>query len=179
MGQAALVFVSWKAFSTYVRSSMLSRPTTYDTYWTIFMSDEASLWSTIRVAHDFMKRHDLHSRIAKVFIVLTMVFVLAFPTLASAMTGYTSKVGAFVQDRDQNLIQFSQYKLLAYIIHDGWRIGFSGNYPIVYQNATGKCPKTTTISGLVMLTRIIIHSRSPDLSRQLLLRRFRLSIPIQ
>lgn len=135
---------------------MLDGPTTYDTYWTIFMRDEASLWSTIQIARDFVKRQDLQSRLARLFIVLVMAFVLAFPTLASAMTGYTSKVGAFVQDRDQNLIQFSQYDLLAYTIHDGWRIGLSGDYPITYKLwNNGEFDQADCILNTEVLTSIV------------------------
>ena len=101
------------------------------------MKDEPSFWDIVRFTRDSRKRNGLQSRLAVMFIIFSMVFVLAFPTLASAMTGYTSKVGAFVKDTDENFIQFSQFKLLAYVIHDGWRIGLEGDYPITYGEQYG------------------------------------------
>jgi hypothetical protein len=57
------------------------------------------------------------------FMVATMAFVLAFPTLASAMTGYTSIVGAYILDRQNNWIGFDKFVQVLYTAHDGNRIG--------------------------------------------------------
>jgi len=112
---------------------MGTTPITYDTFWAFFVRDDASLIATLRVIRDFAARRSLRSRVAMVFIVLTMAFVLAFPTLASAMTGYTANSASFVEDTAGNLISFAQFKPLAYMIHDGWRIGLTGDYPIPWE----------------------------------------------
>lgn len=62
-----------------------------------------------------------------VYMVATMIFVLVFPTLVSAMTGYTSVTKAFIQNDDERLILFSDFKVLAYIIHDGFRINMTAD----------------------------------------------------
>ena len=78
---------------------------------------------------------------------LTMIFALAFPTLASAMTGYTGAVEAYVRDhQNSNYIRFDEFQPVLYIVHDGDRIGqhsdfvvadFGDGMPVLYRNFTG------------------------------------------
>ncbi|KAI1843401.1 hypothetical protein JX266_010398 [Neoarthrinium moseri] len=139
--QAKAIDIVWDiAFTTYARNSLENGSVTYNTFWTIFMRDDASLQATVRMIRDFTSRRGLQSKIAMLFIILTMVLVLAFPTLASAMTGYTLKFAAFVKDTDGNFVQFSQFGLLAYIIHDDWRIGLDGDYPVTHDIDNGRDP---------------------------------------
>ena len=60
--------------------------------------------------------------------VATMLFILAFPTLMSAMSGYDSNVVSRVQDGDNNLVPFDKFVRVLYVIHDGWRVGKEGEY---------------------------------------------------
>ena len=75
---------------------MEASPVTYRTFWVIFIQKEASMVSIVEIIHDFLFRRGLVSKTAMLFILLTMIFVFVFPTLASAMTGYTSNVAGFV-----------------------------------------------------------------------------------
>lgn len=60
--------------------------------------------------------------------VATMIFILAFPTLAGAMTGYTSVVKAYIPDiTDANMIRFDSFDAIIYVIHDGKRIKIQDN----------------------------------------------------
>jgi hypothetical protein len=65
-----------------------------------------------------------------------MIFILLFPTLASAMSGYDANVDAYVLDSDQNLFPFRDYMRIKYVVHDGWRINQTGNYWITYNDST-------------------------------------------
>jgi hypothetical protein len=132
-GQAVLAFYSWKAFSTYVRSSMHAGPIAYDSFFTVFLESEASLTSAYRVTRDFTTRRGLRSRLAMACIVLTMIFILVWPTLAGAMTGYTPANRAFVRASDNNLIPFANFSTVAYVIHDGWRVNLTGNYLVPFR----------------------------------------------
>lgn len=71
------------------------------------------------------------------FMVATMIFILAFPTLLSAMSGYDSNVEATVQDSEGNLIPFNKYTRVLYVIYDGWRIGQNGSYWITEDASQG------------------------------------------
>lgn len=62
--------------------------------------------------------------------VTTLIFILFFPTFASAMTGYSSIVSDFVADVDGNYVPLDKFRQAAYVIHDGWRINKTGNYYI-------------------------------------------------
>ena len=135
-GQAIVAFFSWKAFSAYVRSAMETTPITYGTFFTIFLEGDASFRSTIRIIRDFVARKGLRSKVAMMCIVLNMIYMLAFPTLAGAMTGYTPASGAFVTDTEQNMIPFSSFVNVAYVIHDGPRVNLTKDYPVPYFRLT-------------------------------------------
>lgn len=69
---------------------------------------------------------------AMFFMIFTMVFTLCFPTFASAMTGYTSIVQAYVLDRQNaNWIRFDTFAQVIYVVDDGNRIGQTEPYYVV------------------------------------------------
>ncbi|CAO2654126.1 Nn.00g108590.m01.CDS01 [Neocucurbitaria sp. VM-36] len=125
-GQGLLALISWRVFANYVTTSMEVMPVTFGTYRTVFLQNESLLVGIPRMVRDFTRRHRLHSKIAMVFMIMTMAFVLAFPTFGSAMTGYSGNVGAYVADTDSQLIPFQDFRFALYVIHDGWRIGIEG-----------------------------------------------------
>ena len=107
---------------------MEDKPVTYRLFRTIFIENDASLISTCRTIKSFIMQRRLRSKTAMVFMVATMLFILAFPTLMSAMSGYDPNVVSRVQDGDDNLVPFDKYVRVLYVIHDGWRVGEHGNY---------------------------------------------------
>lgn len=72
------------------------------------------------------------------FIILTMTFVLIFPTLGSAMTGYSGNVEAYIPDSNGNNILFSSFRPLYYILHDGDRVGLTKDYEVLAAQEDGK-----------------------------------------
>ncbi|KUI64331.1 hypothetical protein VM1G_11137 [Cytospora mali] len=128
IGQTILAYFSWKAFSVHVRMSMERAPITYRVFWTSFMQNEATFRSTVRMIRDFTMRRSLRSKAAMVFMIASMIFVIVFPTLASAMTGYTASNEAVIKLEDGNQAPFNKFKQFYYIIHDGNRVNFSAEY---------------------------------------------------
>jgi hypothetical protein len=122
-GQALLTMTSWHVFAKYVTTSMQITPVTFSSFRTIFMHSELSVLSISQLLHDFSFRHGFHSRIAMVLMITTMAFILAFPTFASAMTGYSANVEPFVQDSELRYLPFRDFQPLYYIVHDGDRVG--------------------------------------------------------
>ncbi len=114
---------------------MATAPVTYDNFFIVFLEDQASFRSTFRMARDYLMRRGRRSVLAMTFMVFAMLFVLAFPTLASAMTGYTTCTTAFVKDRRDNLVSFSRFYPVIYVIHDGWRLNLTGNYLVPQRDA--------------------------------------------
>lgn len=127
-GQTLLAYISWRTFSKYLYSVMVTDPITYQTFWTVFMEDGPSVWSILRTSRDFTRLRGLRSKPIMFFMILTMAFVLAFPTLASAMTGYSANNQAVVKTDDIKQVLFSQFNRVRYVINDGHRV--SVGYPI-------------------------------------------------
>jgi hypothetical protein len=113
-------------------------PVTFGTYRTVFLAKEANLIAVWRMTRDFIFRHGLYSKLAMFFMIATMAFTLAFPTLASAMTAYSGNVEAFVNTTDDTYVKFQDFNLAVYIIHDGWRIGKQGNHIVTDGRPRGK-----------------------------------------
>ena len=89
---------------------------------------------------DFTMRHGLHSKLAMVFMILTMVFTLAFPTMAGAMTGYNANLQAFVNTTDNNYVPFDKFSFALFVVHDSWRIGRGQeDYIVTDQRPGGTC----------------------------------------
>lgn len=109
-------------------------PVTFRTYRTVFLQDQSLIFAIPRMVKDFTRRHGLHSKVAMVFMVMTMVFILAFPTFGSAMTGYSGNVKAFVADANSQLIPFEDFSFALYNIHNGWKINRGGEYIVASAN---------------------------------------------
>ena len=61
--------------------------------------------------------------------IFASIFVVAFSTLASAMSGYSAQLDAMFTIPDQNIsIALSDLKLVPYVIHDFWRLGLTSPY---------------------------------------------------
>ncbi|KAF3043593.1 hypothetical protein E8E11_004926 [Didymella keratinophila] len=134
-GQGLLAYISWQTIARYVTTSMEVQPVTFNTYRTVFLQNESLILGIPRIVRDFCKRRGLHSRFAMVFIVLSMLFILVFPTLGSAMTGYSGNVVPRVPDNSGNYIPFNNFSIVMYTIHDGERIGLSNEYHVtVFKN---------------------------------------------
>jgi hypothetical protein len=84
-------------------------PVTFGTFRTVFLHNEASLVSIPRLIRDFSCRRSLHSRAATIFMIMALVFILLFPTFASAMTGYSAGVEAYVQNLDGSYVSLSDF----------------------------------------------------------------------
>lgn len=123
-----MAIVSWREFARYLTICMEDKPVSYRLFRTIFIENDASLISTGRTIKSFIRQRRLRSKAAMVFMIATMLFILAFPTLMSAMSGYDSNVVSRVQDGDDNLVPFNKYARVVYVIHDGWRVGENGEY---------------------------------------------------
>lgn len=134
-----MAIISWREFARYLTICMESEPVTYQLFRTIFIENNASVLSTLRTIKSFIWHRRLRSNVAMAFMTATMVFILALPTLISAMSGYDSNVASRILDRGDNLIPFKNYSRVLYVIYDGWRINQSGNYWITDKTSQGTC----------------------------------------
>jgi hypothetical protein len=141
-GQGLLAYLSWQTFVRYVTTSMEVQPITFNTYRTIFLQNESLVLGIPRIIRDFCRRRNLHSRFAMVFIVLTMLFILVFPTLGGSMTGYSGTVKAYVPDADKNFVPFNDFEIVVYTVHDGSRINQTDDFhaTILKDYSAGEIP---------------------------------------
>lgn len=128
LGQGVLALVSWRTFADYATMSMETTPMTYSTFLALFLETGPSFMSNYRLARDLTLYRRLRSRVWSVWIVLCILFVLAWPTLTASMSGYTPVIRAYVEDVNTNFVRFSEFQPLSYIIHDGSRIGLTDKY---------------------------------------------------
>lgn len=81
------------------------------------------------------------------FIILTMAFILAFPTLASSMTGYSASNQPWVKTDDINQVPFNEFTKATdlYVIHDAFRINASVNY-VYFEDQYTVCQRNNCIA---------------------------------
>ncbi|KAF5718972.1 hypothetical protein FGLOB1_1386 [Fusarium globosum] len=131
-GQTLMAFVSWRVFVQYLQLSLVTKPATYSTVWLIKIQKDNSALATWRLASGFFKV-GLASKKVMCFIVWSALFILAFPTFTSSMTGYTPYNKAYVNGTTGKLVQFSEISPVAYLIRDGDRVdGLSKDYPVLW-----------------------------------------------
>lgn len=61
--------------------------------------------------------------LAMLCMLIATLYVLAFPTLMAAMTGYISTYEPYVMDERSNLVSWKEVRHVDYIVHDSWRVG--------------------------------------------------------
>ncbi|PCD18560.1 hypothetical protein FGRA07_06313 [Fusarium graminearum] len=133
-GQATMSFIAWKVCTEYLEVSLATNPATYTTVWLLRFHQETSVLSSMRLLFQFFRR-GLASKTAMWIIITTLSFILAFPTIASSMTGYTAFNNPYIVSSDDRLFPYEDVKPLAYIIHDGSRVdGFSDNYMVPWRS---------------------------------------------
>lgn len=112
---------------------MTEAPVTYATFWAIFLHQEPTLLSAYRLAREFYRHRRPGSVAAAAGIVLAILFLLVFPTAVNSMTGYMAVSVPYVESRDGNMIGASAIDQVAYIIHDGHRIGKTDDYIVPFK----------------------------------------------
>lgn len=92
------------------------------------MQSEATIPTITRLIRDFASKRGLRSKVAMTFMIITMVFIMVFPTLASAMTGYTANNEAVIKYGNNTQTPFGSFRQLVAIIHDGDRVNLTNEY---------------------------------------------------
>src|SRR5688572_19957539 len=98
-----MALVSWRVFAEYLQVSLTTKPATYSTVWLIRFQKENSAFTTWKLVSGFFKI-GLASKKAMCFMIWTALFILAFPTFASSMTGYTPYNKAYVNSTTGKLV---------------------------------------------------------------------------
>ncbi|KAF1962068.1 hypothetical protein CC80DRAFT_434807 [Byssothecium circinans] len=132
-GQILLAYVNYRVFNEWLLYHMEIHLTSYKMYTAVAF--QTNTLTTLGVlGKEFLafgkgswKR--FFRWLAMLCMLISTLYVLAFPTLMSAMTGYIATSEAYIEDNDHNLVEFNKAVGVRYIIHDGARIGY--NNPVV------------------------------------------------
>ncbi|KAM5352763.1 hypothetical protein ACJ41O_005485 [Fusarium nematophilum] len=133
-GQSILALIAWRTFAEYLTVSMAVKPVSYRTVWLLKFQTEPSAMSALLLDREFTSPRCLASRTAMFSIIAAALFVLGFPTFVGSMTGYTTTNQAIVELDDTGLVSFSETFPVAYVIHDGQRVGLENDCPVAYKN---------------------------------------------
>jgi hypothetical protein len=130
-GQVALAWVNWRVCGEWLAAHMER----WHTGWRVYaaLAFEANTLPTLGVlctdmfaATQGSKRTWFWRRVAVLGIVLSTLYVLSFPTLMAAMTGYIAKSKPYVQDGQGNLIAFEKVERMVYGVQDAARVWSEG-----------------------------------------------------
>ncbi|KAJ4122737.1 hypothetical protein NW768_010179 [Fusarium equiseti] len=119
-GQFLMSLVTWHVFTQYLEVSIASKPATYATVWLVRFRQDTSVLSMIRLVVQFF-RQGLASKAAMSVMIMTLSLLLAFPTIAGSMTGYTTFNDPYMTSSSGKLFPFADVRPVAYIMHDGRR----------------------------------------------------------
>lgn len=138
------------------------RPVTYNTFWTLFISSEVSLSAVAGLIRDFSSRRSLKSKSVMIFMVFTTIFILAWPTMISAMTGYDTNNMPYVTIAVGEHMLFHYFDPVLYVIHDGSRLsGLTDEYKVPYCSFTSHSKYyTSRLSGLEFPTSVLSKRNS-------------------
>ncbi|KAK3987144.1 hypothetical protein QBC44DRAFT_246574 [Cladorrhinum sp. PSN332] len=132
-GQLLVTYISWHTFARHTAISVQRTPIKYATFQESFLQQEPSVLRVCQFLKGLEIFPPLYPMWIKAFMGFTLLMSMVFPTAASAMTGYTPRMEAFVKDKFGNaLIQFSDFDLLAYKIIDGQRIALTPQSMVPY-----------------------------------------------
>ena len=146
--QGILGFTMYRAFSKSLSRIMERSPVSFDTFEAVALQD-SSVRAFVGLIKDYFTNRGTRTKLAASWMILAMSYVLMFPTLMSAMTGYSgmswhcrtlSKLkvtnvllalatsNPYIRAPDGSQVEWSSFRLVNYIIYDGWRVGLTGSY---------------------------------------------------
>lgn len=120
-GQGFLAWISYLVFSKSLIRFMENSPVSYGTFEALTFNT-ASLSTILRLGKNYYTNATVRAKFAIFWIIVASIWVAAFPTFASAMSGYSPNIEAFIADSDGSLVRWQDFKYVYYIIHDGWRL---------------------------------------------------------
>lgn len=134
-GQMLLAWVNYRVFNEWLVYHMEMHLTSYKMYAAVAF--ETTTLGTLGVlAKEFLNFGKGTWRrffrwLAVLSMLLSTAYVLSFPTLMAAMTGYITTSEPYVEDYEHNLIEWSQIREVVYVVHDITRLVDYDRSPLV------------------------------------------------
>lgn len=149
-GQALLVWISFKVYTRALLRVSEQTAIRYATYQAITLKN-CSTSGTVQLFKDCFKSNPRRVTMILAWMTVSTMYTLAFPTLVSAMSGYSAVVEPFVSVGG-DFVHFSEFRLVRYIIHDSWRLGDEFPGLVLIDTAAGMLHCSTRTSCLDGLT---------------------------
>ncbi|KAJ8119130.1 hypothetical protein OPT61_g17 [Boeremia exigua] len=134
-GQMGLAWVNWVVFNEWMTYHLERWRTSYKMYTTVAL--QTTSWTMLGVsAKEFLcfggRTWDRFFRwIAMFCLFISTIYVLAFPTLMAAMTGYITTYEPYMEDFDRNLIEWEKVEDVVGIVQDAERLNLGYEKPLL------------------------------------------------
>jgi len=120
-GQMLLTYVAYRVFTKSLARAMEDSQVSYHTFAALAF-EPGTIAGVFMLAKDFASNRCFRSKMVVSWVLMATLHIIAFPTLSSAMTGYTSVMGVYMEDHNQNLVPWKLYRSIWCIIEDADRI---------------------------------------------------------
>lgn len=120
-GQVLLTYVAYRVFTISLGRAMEGSQVSYHTF-AAFAFETGTTTGVFMLAKDFASNRSLRSKMIVSWVLAATLYIVAFPTLASAMTGYTNVMEAYLEDKSQNFVRWELFSVVDWIIVDADRI---------------------------------------------------------
>lgn len=131
----ALACVNWTVFNEWLVYHAERWRTSYKMYTAVAL--QTTSWTMMGVAaKEFLcfgeKSWERFFRWLAMFcLFISTLYVLAFPTLMAAMTGYITTYEPYMEDYDRNLIEWEKVQGVVAVVHDAERLRLGYDRPLV------------------------------------------------
>lgn len=164
-GQLLLSLIAYPVFTDMLLYSMETRSATY-AYFSAIAFDTVSVSTMSQISKDLCRQpkgnRSLRTVLIPIGLLLASVYILAFPTLASAATGYITSqdpVVPLIDDEGTTASWPGEFRPCAYVIEDADRLpGLNSSQCILYDNGnsffnqTSDCKPRIKFLALAKLT---------------------------
>ena len=139
---------------------MESSPVSFDTFEAVALQGSSGQ-ALVGLVKDYATNRGIRAKLAVSWIILAMSYVLIFPTLMSAMTGYSGTFWhggtlpklltrrlmcysllatslPYIRAPDGSQVEWSSFRLVNFVVYDGWRVGLTGSYLVTAISSYGK-----------------------------------------
>jgi hypothetical protein len=181
----------YRVFTKCLTRMMERSPVSFETFESVTLQN-SSVLALVNLIKGYSTNSGARAKLSVSWMILALSYVLGFPTLMSAMTGYSGTYWhsqrpygfpspqatncrpvlatsqPYIQTPDGNQVQWSSFRLVNYIIHDGWRVGLTGDYIVKAISRTELCMVAPIYTRCLVPSADGFSSRSFKLGFQLL-----------
>ncbi len=129
--QGLLALIAYKVTTKSLTMSMEHQAIPMKTFEAITLQD-STLLAFYKQSRNFFSITSWRHQLRILWIILSTLFIVAFPTLVSAMTGYAPVTDAFLKGEDGQLVPMMHYRSVIYIVHDADRVDLKS--PLILTN---------------------------------------------